>query len=148
MATKKQRSRRAKTFRHDYALVVNDEEGNEVEVSSSALKGKKPDADRSTAKPSSGGSSSTRRGSPPPQPSWRRALRRGGLMGLGLAILLVFFLHSPIILGVIYGVLFIPLTYWMDRLTYNWWQKRQNAQPAKSQQAKSQSAKSAPRKGR
>jgi hypothetical protein len=69
-------------------------------------------------------------------------------MGLGLAILLVFFLHSPIILGVIYGVLFVPLTYWMDRLTYNWWQKRQNAPSAKSQSAKSQSAKSAPRKGR
>ena len=138
MATKKQRSRRAKTFRHDYALVVNDEEGNEVEVSSTALKGKNPDAAKTTAKPSSGGSSSTRRGSPPPQPSWRRALRRGGLMGLGLAILLVFFLHSPIILGVIYGVLFVPLTYWMDRLTYNWWRKRQNPP----------SSKSAPRKGR
>jgi hypothetical protein len=132
MATRKQRSRRAKTFRHDYALVVNDEEGNEVEVSSTALKGKSPDAAKTTPKPSSGGSTSTRRGSPPPQPSWRRALRRGGLMGLGLAILLVFFLHSPIILGVIYGVLFVPLTYWMDRLTYSWWQKRQNPPASKS----------------
>jgi hypothetical protein len=132
MATKKQRSRRAKTFRHDYALVVDDEEGNEVEVSSAALKGKKPEAGKASAKPSSGG----RRGSPPPQPSWRRALRRGGLMGVGLAILLVFLLHSPPILGVIYGVLFVPLTYWMDRLTYNWWQKRQNPPASKSAQRK------------
>jgi hypothetical protein len=139
MATKKQRSRRAKTFRHDYALVVNDEEGNEVEVSSSALKGKKPEGAKNSAKPSSGGGSSTRRGTPPPQPSWQRALKRGGLMGAGLAILLVFFLHSPIILGVVYGVLFVPLTYWMDRLTYNWWQKRQNPSPG---------AKPPPRKGR
>jgi hypothetical protein len=132
MATKKQRSKRAKTFRHDYALVVDDEEGNEVEVSSAALKGKKPETGKAAAKPSAGG----RRGSPPPQPSWRRALRRGGLMGLGLAILLVFLLHSPPILGVIYGVLFVPLTYWMDRLTYNWWQKRQNPPASKSAQRK------------
>src|SRR5690349_19943656 len=126
MASRKQLSRRAKTFRHDYALVVSDEEGNEVDVPSAALNGKNPEAAKPAAKGSSGGGSSTRRGSPPPQHSCRRALRRGGLMGVGLAILLVLFLHSPIILGVIYGVLFVPLIYWMDRLTYNWWQKRQN----------------------
>jgi hypothetical protein len=136
MATRKQRSRRAKTFRHDYALVVNDEEGNEVEVSSSALKGRTPEgetkaADKKTgAKASSSGGSTSRRGAPP-KPSWERALKRGGLMGLGLAVLLIFFLHSPLVLAVVYAVLFIPLTYWMDRLTYNWWLKRQNPAPGK-----------------
>ena len=43
MATRKQRLRRAKTFRHDYALVTTDDEGNEVEVSSVELRGKKPE---------------------------------------------------------------------------------------------------------
>ena len=143
MATKKQRSRRAKTFRHDYALVVNDEEGNEVEVSRTDIKGKKPESEKKAPAASSSSSGSrSRRSSPPPAPSWERAFKRGGLMGLGLAILLVFLLHSPLVLAVVYAVLFVPLTYWMDRLTYNWWQKRQNAPPAKS-------AKPAPpRKGR
>ena len=139
MATKKQRSRRAKVFRHDYALVVNDEEGNEVEVSSAELRGKKPDSGKTTTtKASSSSGSGSRRGTAPPPPSWERALKRGGLMGAGLAVLLVFLLHSPPILGLVYGVLFVPLTYWMDRLTYNWWKKRQA----------SGSAKSPPRKGR
>ena len=41
MATRKQRSKRAKTFRHDYALVVDDEEGNEVEISAAEARAKK-----------------------------------------------------------------------------------------------------------
>jgi len=88
MATKKQRSKRAKTFRHDYALVVNDEEGNEVEVSSAELRGKKPEGGKSTTtEASSSSGSGSRRGTAPPPPSWERALKRGGLMGAGLAIL-------------------------------------------------------------
>jgi len=123
MPTRKQRSRRAKTFRHEYALVKTDEEGNEVEVSASELRGKSPDekeqpkaAAKATAKP--------RRGTPQP-PSWERALKRGGLTGLALALLLAFVLHGPLILALVYGVLFIPLTYWMDGLAYRWYQKRE-----------------------
>jgi hypothetical protein len=41
MATKKQRSRRAKTFRHEHALIDYDDEGNEIEVTASELRARK-----------------------------------------------------------------------------------------------------------
>ena len=50
MATRKQRSKRAKTFRHDYALVVDDEEGNEVEISSAEARAKKQETTGAPAK--------------------------------------------------------------------------------------------------
>jgi len=125
VATRKQRSRRAKTFRHEYALVTTDDEGNEVEVSSVELRGKKPeDGTKPAAKAPDGGGRASRE---PPAASWRRAVRRGGLMGAGLALIMVTLLKAPPVLGLVYGVLFIPLTYWMDHLTHRWWLKRQNA---------------------
>ena len=41
MATRKQRSRRAKTFRHEYGFVTYDEEGNEIEVDRAELRAEK-----------------------------------------------------------------------------------------------------------
>ena len=125
MPTRKQRSRRAKTFRHEYALVKTDEEGNEIEVSASELRGKSPDEKEQPKAAAKGGAKRvSRRGTPQP-PSWERALKRGGLTGLALALLLGFVLHGPLILALVYGVLFIPLTYWMDGLAYRWYQKRE-----------------------
>jgi len=139
MATKKQRSRRAKTFRHDYALVQYDEEGNEVEVSASELRGSSPEEkEQPKAAGKDGGKAAAKpagRGAPQP-PSWERALKRGGLTGLGLALLIVLLVHGPIILAVIYGVLFIPLTYWMDKLAYRWYEKRQAAAGSPAKPAK------------
>src|SRR3954454_23931952 len=127
MATKKQRSRRAKTFRHDYALVQYDEEGNEIEVSSAELRGKSVDGEKDAPKAAAKGApAASRRGTPQP-PSWERAAKRGGLTGVALAVLLAFVLHGPIYLALIYGVMFIPLTYWMDGLSYRWYTKRQAA---------------------
>jgi hypothetical protein len=126
MATKKQRSRRAKTFRHEYGFVVPDEEGNEVEVSGAELRGKAPVGENAPAKSAGkapAGKSSGR--AAPQKPTWERALKRGGLTGAGLALLMVFVLHAPIVLGLVYGVMFIPLTYWMEGMTYRWYQKRQ-----------------------
>jgi hypothetical protein len=133
MATKKQRSRRAKTFRHEYALVKYDEEGNEIEISASELRGKSPDekeAPKATvngaAKPAS------RRAGAPQPPSWERALKRGGVMGLVLATLLTFVLHGSPVLAIIYAVMFVPLTYWMDGMTYRMYEKRQAGKAAKT----------------
>ena len=41
MATKKQRRRRDKTFRHEHGLVAYDEEGNEIEVTATELRAEK-----------------------------------------------------------------------------------------------------------
>ena len=124
MPSRKQRRRRDKTFRHEYDLVVYDEEGNEVEVSPAALrKAKEKEKPKSGTKQrgSQKGRSRPVRESPPP--SWRRALRRGGLMGGAMfLIVLVFFqsmsLQGRISLGLIYAAAFVPFTYWIDRFAY------------------------------
>ena len=93
MPTRKQRARRAKTFRHDYGFVVADEEGNEVEVSGADVraKGKKEETaakGKTGSKPAPKRPTSARE---PQPPSWNRALKRGlpwGLAaGLGLSLL-------------------------------------------------------------
>jgi hypothetical protein len=126
MPTRKQRSRRAKTFRHDYALVKYDEEGNEIEVTSTELRSKPADGAKDPARGSgrSGTKPVSRRGAPQPA-SWERALKRGGLTGIGLAVLLTFVLHGPPFLALIYGVAFIPMTYYADRFTYRLYERRQ-----------------------
>ena len=53
MATRKQRARRAKTFRHDYGFVVDDDEGNEVEISGADVRAKAKTGE--VAKPKAGG---------------------------------------------------------------------------------------------
>lgn len=131
MPTRKQRRRREKGFRHEYGFITYDEEGNEVEVEPDELKPErakadKPSADKSKAKTSSRGERATRE---PPAPSWRRSFRRGGTWGgVMLVVVIIFFksqsLAARISIGLLYAVAFIPLTYWIDRLAYRNWQRR------------------------
>jgi len=135
MATRKQRSRRAKTFRHDYGFVMNDEEGNEVELTGAEVRGKET-PDKAKPKSKSGASSSksgarSRRGEPQPA-TWERALKRGLPWGAGVAVILIVFAHGPIILGVVYGIAFIPMIYYMDKFVYRSWQRRQAGGGGKS----------------
>ena len=51
MPTKKQRRRRAKTFRHEYDFVIEDEEGNEVPLDTSELRAERAERERQRAKP-------------------------------------------------------------------------------------------------
>jgi hypothetical protein len=133
MATKKQRRKRERTFRHDMALVTEDEEGNEVEVSAAELRAKagKPDKPKQATAPKKGAASNSRLAREPQPPSWRRSLKRGGIFGALIFILVVFVMPSggsrgaSIAMGLFYAVAFIPLTYWIDRLTYRTWQRRQ-----------------------
>jgi len=133
MATKKQRRKRERTFRHDMALVTEDEEGNEVEVSAAELRAKagKPDKPKQATAAKKGSSSGARLPREPQPPSWQRSLKRGGIFGALIFILVVFVMPSggsrgaSIAMGVFYAVAFIPLTYWIDRLTYRTWQRRQ-----------------------
>src|ERR671937_788567 len=124
MPSRKQRRRREKTFRHDY--VWEDAEGHEaerlVELKPEVKKDKTPKAQAATAK----GRSTSRR--VPQPPSWDRALRRGGAWGAVMIVLVVFFLRSAplpvrIAWGVIYGLAFIPFTYWMERMAYRSYQR-------------------------
>jgi hypothetical protein len=131
MANRKQRRRRERTFRHDMHLVDYDEEGNEVEVTASELRAKQGKEEKpKQAAPAKKGEKRPRRSlREPPQPSWNRSLRRGGIWGgFMLVIVIVFFQSTPlagrIVMGLIYAAAFIPLTYWIDRMAYRSYLKR------------------------
>ena len=131
MATKKQRRRRDKTFRHEYGFVTYDDEGNEVEVEPAEIREKKPEKPKSAPAAKKGAKGTGRTMREPHPPSWRRSLKRGGLFGALIFILVVFVMPASssrgasILMGLFYAVAFIPLTYWIDRLTYRTWQRRQ-----------------------
>ncbi len=129
MPTRKQRARRAKSFRHEYGFVVNDEEGNEVEVAGSELRGDKKDTSKSSKPGAKGKPRSSRALREPTPPSWDRALKRGGLWGLATVVLSVLLLKgisvpSRAAIGLLYAVMFIPLTYWIDGVVYRRFNKR------------------------
>jgi hypothetical protein len=132
MSNRKQRRRRAKAFRHEQVWVEYDEEGNEVEVSPEDIPGKKERRDKQekavATKPTDKGKASPaagrgRAGRIPPPPSWRRSVRRGSIWG-GIVLVTVVFLFQDMPLaarlawGLLYALLFIPLTYWVDRMVY------------------------------
>jgi hypothetical protein len=128
MPTKKQRRRRAKSFRHEYDFVVEDEEGNEVPVDTSELRAERTERDKQRPKPARA-QSKGRVTREPPQPSWERAFRRGGVMGaLMLVAFLFLFKNAPlgirIAWGLFYAAAFIPLTYFIDRTAYRAYEKR------------------------
>src|SRR5665213_3651325 len=116
MPSKKQRRRRDKTFRHEYDLVVYDEEGKEVPVDSAELRAKKQ-KDAPKAKKGQKGSRPKRAPRVVAPATWERAFKRGGLMGVILLAAMVL-IKGPILLGVIYGIALIPFTYFIDRTAY------------------------------
>ena len=120
MPSRKQRRRREKSFRHEYGFVTYDDEGNEVEVDPAEVRPAKPKSERAQAKPTGKGGRPLRE---PPKPSWNRSLRRGGIWGGVMFVVVVFFfkgqsLPGRIAVGVLYAAAFVPLTYWIDRLAY------------------------------
>jgi hypothetical protein len=126
MPTRKQRRRRAKDFRHDMRVFEVDAEGNEVPLAELRTpEERKP----KVAKQQPARSKSGRAMREPPQPSWHRAIRRGGAMGGLMLLAFVFVLKSGplpqrIGIGVFYGLAFIPLTYWIDRTAHRTYQRR------------------------
>jgi hypothetical protein len=133
MPSRKQRRRRAKGFRHDYDLVLVDGDGNEVPLDPEERRVERETKDKQRAaavKPARG---KTSRGGKtlrqPPQPSWERALRRGGVMGALMLLAFIFlFKNAPIGIrlawGVFYAAAFIPLTYFVDRTAYRTYLRR------------------------
>lgn len=129
MPTRKQRRRRSKDFRHDVRVYEVDEDGNEVPISELRAqddRSAKPKA-KAAQKSSSRSGRASRLADPP---SWDRAFKRGGMMGI-LMIVVLYFLQGPVgsAFGVVYGAMFVPLTYWLDRTKYRMDLKRAG-QPA------------------
>jgi len=119
MPTRKQRRRRQKDFRHDVRVYEIDEEGNEVPIAELRAQDDRTAKPKAKAKSARNGRRPARVHRPAEPPSWERALKRGGMMG-ALMILVLYFLQGPIgsAFGIFYGILFVPLTYWLDRTKY------------------------------
>jgi hypothetical protein len=131
MATRKQRRRREKSFRHEYEFVDRDEEGNETPVERVV----RERVVKKETKPARGGPKrpvKPTRARPIREvapPTWRRALKRGGLMGAAMVVLFIFVFkngsqESRVLIGLVYAVLFIPMTYGADRWAYRMYQRR------------------------
>ncbi len=130
MASQKQRRRRAKEKRHEYDLVEIDAEGNETVLSSSELKTEpSPRSPAKKSQPKGAAKSRSGRGAPQP-PSWQRVVKRG-------AIFAPIFLATVMLLGgnkmtftaalvqtVLLIAVFIPFSYFMDRVVWRQQQKR------------------------
>lgn len=135
MPSRKQRRRREKNFRHEYETVLLDADGNEQLLDEEELRSEREERAKAkqSAKPQPAKGAASRGGRAMrevPPPSWHRALRRGGLMGGIILVFVVFVLakKSPIgvrlAIGLSYAIVFIPLTYWVDRVSYRSYQKR------------------------
>lgn len=134
MPTRKQRRRREKDFRHDVRVFEVDEEGNEVALAELRSSEERPAKAKQPQKQVRNAKGRTIR--VPPQPSWERALKRGGLMGGAMLLAFIFLFKSAplglrIAWGAFYAAAFVPLTYWIDRTAYRSYQKRVARQSAK-----------------
>lgn len=130
MASRKQRRRREKEKRHDYEIVEIDSEGNETVIDSSVLK---PESSRN------GKASQSRkaRGGQPDrgrriaqEPSWGRVMKRG-LMFAPIFFVVVYLLAGDgmtvvglIVQTLLLLVVFVPFSYFMDRLVWRSQQRR------------------------
>ncbi len=135
MATQKQRRRRAKEKRHDYDLVYIDEDGVEQPVERDDPPPKpssrfgRGTAATETRKAAPAGKTG-RRGRIVQPPSWRKVLKRGAifapiffatvmLLGGSKMTLQGAILQTALLMGV-----FIPFSYFMDRVVWRQQQKR------------------------
>jgi hypothetical protein len=138
MPTRKQRRRQQKSRRHEWEYVYVDDEGREVEVDPAELDRPqderpkaKQQATRRNGRPAQGKQRSRR---VPQPPSWRRAAKRAALLGALFVVVFAFGLggknRNPlgaVLIGVIYAVAFVPLQYFIDKITYRAYLKRQAA---------------------
>jgi hypothetical protein len=113
MATKKQRRRREKLQRHEYEYVVETEEGEEV-----------VDTRRATQEPAQKQPKLVdRRGREIKPPSWDRVLKRTAIFA-PIMLVLLFLMGGSLTLGqklvqlVFLLVIFMPFSYFVDRLVY------------------------------
>jgi hypothetical protein len=148
MPTRKQRRRALKERRHEYeyeTVWIDPVSGEEVEPPEDYVDAphEKPERreKRDDGKPKA--KSQPQRGSRPvrvpPPPSWRRAIRRSLILG-GVIFVAFYLLGSKsggnrlagaLSITLIYVVLFIPFTFFIDRFSHNRWQRRAEQQGQK-----------------
>ena len=137
MPTRKQRRRQQKSRRHEWEYVYVDDEGHEVEADPEDVKGsqQQPTAKQLVGRPTGRPPHRTPRprGVPPP-PTGRRAAKRAALLGALFVVVFAFGLggknsnpFAAVLIGVIYAVAFVPLQYFIDKVTYRAYLKRQSA---------------------
>ena len=131
MPTRKQKRRDLKSKRHDYEFVYVDGEGNELDEVPEELEAPKKERTNGSNKPvaTKKGQHARRGMRQPPQPSWSRAFKRGGMLGVVVLVLFSFgakgHIARVIPLAVIYTLLFVPFTFYIDRFAYRRWEARQ-----------------------
>jgi hypothetical protein len=130
MPTRKQKRREAKSKRHEYEFVYLDDEGNEVEAPEGDAA---PEKRRNGAKPAAKKTAPVSRSRRTPQPpSWQRAARRAVILGAVVFVLFGMLNKShnyagAAVAALIYTVLFIPFTYYLDRFAYRRFQLREQS---------------------
>jgi len=128
VANQKQRRRRAKEKRHQYDLVEIDGEGNETVLSARELRSEAPErpASKATGRKSAG---KPLRGTPQP-PGWKRVLKRGAIFApIFLATVLLLGGDRMTFAGAVVQTafllaIFIPFSYFMDRMVWRSHEKR------------------------
>jgi hypothetical protein len=139
MPSRKQRKRRQKELRHEYEFVVVDEEGHEVEVDPDERREQRAEKERTreqtrakdgkAAATSKGGRGQARPAREVPPPSWSRTWKRALAFTAVMFLALSFLAHggspvSRVVLTLLYGALFVPFLYLMDRLQYRQYLRR------------------------
>ena len=122
MASKKQRRRREKIQRHEWEYVEVDEEGNETPLETAQVK-----KGELNGKPTTTRTRRPMREAKPP--SWNRALKRALLFVPFLVIFLSLGKNAPplitrVAIAVLYAIVFVPMFYFVDRMTYRSYQRR------------------------
>ena len=130
MATEKQRRRRAKEKRHEYDLVYIDADGNEVPVEPEDKPRKPPARAAGRGKASARQKPRGRAARPVQPPSWPRVLKRGAIFApIFLATVLLLdggkmSVPAAVVQTVLLIAVFIPFSYFMDRVVWRQYQKR------------------------
>jgi hypothetical protein len=137
MPSRKQRQRKLKSKRHEWETVWVDEEGNELEAPPEDIVEQervKKERAGTRATVSQTGKKPAQRGArrEPQPPSWNRAIKRAGLLGIVVFFLFTFAAGSAsnryvaaIVPAAIYTALFVPFTYLIDRFAYRRFQAKQ-----------------------
>jgi hypothetical protein len=135
MPSRKQRRRRQKARRHEYEYVYVDEEGREVEPPPEEEQRRPARGDKATR---NGKKDRSLLGKRPLReyqpPSWRRSARRA-LLFFPLFFLVFSLVNrhasipSRVLYSFAYSLLFVPLTYMMDRTAYRAFLRRSGRTP-------------------
>jgi hypothetical protein len=132
MPSRKQRRRRAKQRRHEYEYVYVDDSGEEVPAPEAEDTPRRQRSERGRNGSSRFASKRAPREYGPP--SWQKAVRRSLLFfPLFFIVFSLVNKHSAIgprlLASIAYSLLFIPLTYMMDRTAYRSYLRRSGKQP-------------------